>query len=391
MLMGSVAIGWELYERTQSPFALGLVGLVQVLPVIALSLPAGQIADRYDRKRIVLFSQYLLAVCALGLALLTATRGPLPVVYFLLFLTGVSRAFSGPARSTLIPQTVPPEVFTSAATWSSSSWQLAAVAGPGLAGLGIALSGGATAVFLAEFGMTLAMIGTLSLIRLRPIALAPKGTTLSSLLAGAGFVWRTKVIMAAITLDLFAVLFGGAVALLPVYAKDILDVGPTGLGWLRAAPSIGAVAMVILLSHLPPIGRAGPALLWSVAGFGVATVVFGLSTSFWLSMAMLALIGAFDNISVVIRSTLLLVRTPDEMRGRVSAVNMMFISISNEMGAFESGLVAAWLGPILAVVSGGIGTLLAVGLVALIWPEVRRLGKMDEPAPAEAPAAEAVR
>jgi hypothetical protein len=200
--------------------------------------------------------------------------------------------------------------------------------------------------------------------------------TLSSLAAGARFVWRTKVLMAAITLDLFAVLLGGATALLPIFARDILQVGPTGLGWLRAAPSIGALLMAITLAYLPPIRKAGPTLLWAVAGFGAATIVFGLSRSFGLSLAMLGLLGALDNVSVVIRGTLLLTHTPDEMRGRVSAVNSVFIGASNELGGFESGLAAALLNPITAVVAGGIGTILVVTVVALLWPEMRRLGRL---------------
>jgi MFS family permease len=376
--MVSVAVGWELYERTHEAFALGLVGLVQVLPVILLALPAGHVADRFDRKRVVLLSQLLLGLTSLGLALLSFTQGALFLVYTCLLFMGVARAFSQPARSTMTPQAVPPEVFSSAATWSSSAWQLAAVVGPGLGGFLIALTQGAMAVYLVDVGASLVFLVTLGLFRGRKIALSRETASLQSLLAGMSFLWKTKVIMAAITLDLFAVLFGGATALLPVYAKDILEVGPTGLGWLRAAPSIGAVMMVLLISHLPPFRRAGQALLWAVAGFGVATIVFGLSRSFALSLAMLMLLGALDNISVVVRSTLLLLRTPDEMRGRVSAVNSMFISSSNELGGFESGLLAAIFGPIIAVVSGGAGTILVVIAVALIWPEIRRLGRMSE-------------
>ncbi len=376
--MTSVAIGWELYERTHEAFALGLVGLVQVLPVIILSLPAGTAADRYNRKRIVLFSQVVLAAGAMGLALLSATQGSLLLVYGCLLLIGLARAFNGPASSTLLPLSVPPEVYTSAATWSSSAWQLAAVIGPALGGLAIALFNSATEVFVfdAIAGLTfLALVAAM-----RGKQLKPKREEMSrkSLAAGIGFVWRTKIILAAITLDMFAVLLGGATALLPVYAKDILQVGPGGLGWLRAAPSVGAVLMAFTLAHRPPFQHAGRTLLFAVAGFGVATIVFGLSTSFWLSLAMLATLGALDNISVVIRSTLLLTRTPDEMRGRVGAVNGVFIGTSNELGAFESGIAAGLFGPVVAVVAGGIGTILVVLLIAFGWPEVRRLGRLDE-------------
>ncbi len=376
--MVSVAIGWELYERTGSAFALGLVGLVQVLPVILLVFVAGHVADRYNRKRIVLISQILLAVCTLLLAWLSFTQGSLVLVYLVLFAIGVLRAFNNPAASTLLPQTVPPEVFPSAATWSSSAWQFAAVLGPGLGGVMIGLFKSATPVFVLDTIACLIFVALVALIKGRKIAQSREAPTFRSMIAGFSFIRQSKIILAAITLDLFAVLFGGAVALLPVYAKDILQVGPEGLGWMRAAPSIGAILMVLTITYLPPFKKAGRTLLWAVAGFGVATIVFGLSKSFPLSLAMLFLLGALDNISVVIRSTLLLTRTPDEMRGRVSAVNSVFIGASNELGAFESGAVAAIGGPIFAVVSGGIGTIIVVSLVAYIWPEIRRLGKLSD-------------
>lgn len=377
--MTGVAIGWELYERTNSALALGLVGLVQVLPVILLSLVAGHVADRFNRKRVVIYSRAVLVCCAIGLAVLSVQQGPIPLVYACLFLIGVSHAFGNPAASTLLPQTVPPEAFANAATWSSSSWQLASVLGPTLGGVLIALTHSAAPIYVLDALCAVIYLVMLVLIRGREIARSTEAASLQSLLAGFRFIWNTKAIMAAITLDLFSVLFGGATALLPIYARDILQVGPGGLGWLRAAPSIGAVLMALAIVYFPPFRRAGMALLWAVAGFGVATIIFGLSTNFWLSLAMLALLGGLDNISVVVRGTLMLTRTPDEMRGRASAVNSVFISASNELGALESGIAAALLGPVLAVVTGGIGTLIVVAVVARIWPEIRQLGRLNEP------------
>jgi MFS family permease len=384
--MMGVAIGWELYERTRAPLALGLVGLVQVLPVILLALPAGHTADRFDRKRIMVISMLLLGAGALGLAVLSYLGGALSLIYGCLLLIGVARAFQSPATGALLAQVVPPEHFTNAATWESSAWQASAIIGPALGGLIIAVRGSATPVYAIVAGLLLALALLLTRLRPRPVARADEDLTLRSLFAGLRFVWDTKIILAAITLDMFAVLLGGATALLPVFARDILQVGATGLGWLRAAPAVGAILAALALAYLPPFRRAGWTLLAVVAGFGLATIVFGLSRSFGLSLAMLALLGALDNISVVIRSTLVLTRTPDEMRGRVNAVHSVFIGISNELGAFESGVAAALLGTVGAVVGGGIGTLLVVGLVALGWPEVRRLGRLNAHAAPEAPA-----
>ncbi len=376
--MLSVAIGWEIYERTGSALDLGLIGLVQVIPVVLLSLPAGHIADRFDRRRIVLLTQILLAAASLSLALLSYERGSVALVYVCLLLVGTARAFNGPASSSLLPQTVPPEAFANAATWSSSAWQLAAVAGPALGGLVIALRRSATLVYVLDALAAGIVLLSVALLHSRQAPRRHEEVSLRSLAAGVGFVWRTKIILAAITLDLFAVLLGGATTLLPIFAKDLLHVGPTGLGWLRAAPSVGAVVVALLIAHLPPFTRAGKTLLWVVAGFGLATIVFGLSRSFALSLLTLALLGAFDGVSVVIRTTLLLVRTPDEMRGRVSAFHSVFIGASNELGGFESGVAAALLGPTIAVVGGGIGTILVVVLAALIWPEVRHLGHLSD-------------
>jgi MFS family permease len=381
--MLSVAIGWELWLRTRSELALGFIGLVQVVPILLLSLPAGHVADHYNRRRIVLAAQLGLAVCALGLGLLSWFQGPLLLIYLCLLGIGISRAFNDPATSTLLPQAVPPQDFTSAATWSSSAWQLASILGPAAAGVLLVFLKNAAGIYFFQAAASLAFLGLVMAMRGRPLALAARSTTLESLTEGIRFIRDTRVILAAITLDMFAVLFGGAVTLLPVYATDILKVGAAGLGMMRAAPSVGALLVAFVLAHRPPFRRAGRTLLLAVAGFGLATIVFGLSRSFWLSVLMLALLGGLDNVSVVIRSTLMLTRTPDEMRGRASAVNGIFISASNELGGFESGLTAALFGPVISVVGGGIGTILVVLAVARAWPEMRRLQSLD--APGDAP------
>jgi MFS family permease len=374
--MLGVAVGWELYERTRAPLALGLIGLVQVLPVLLLALPAGHMADRFERKWIVVAATLGLALCALGLTAVSFTNGALALFYACLLGIGIARAFQSPATASLMAQVIAQEHYSNAVTWESGVWQASGILGPALGGLLIALQGRAALVYAIVAGALLLAALLLLLIRPRPAARSEEDLTLGSLLAGARFIWNTKIILAAITLDMFAVLLGGATALLPIFARDILQVGATGLGWMRAAPAAGAVLAALVVAHLPPFRRAGRTLLLVVAGFGLATIVFGLSRSFALSLLMLGLLGALDNISVVIRSTLLLTRTPDDMRGRVNAVHFVFIGISNELGAFESGVAAALLGTVGAVAAGGVGTLLVVALVALIWPEVRRLGRL---------------
>jgi MFS family permease len=386
--MLQVALGWELYERTHSALALGLVGLATALPVVILALPAGDLADRMDRKRILIWAQVAFIVAGLALAALSYWRGPVLLVYAVLLGRGAAQAFNNPARQALLPRLVPANVFGNAVTWASSAFQVAAVVGPGIGGIVIAIERGATSVYVISSVLTAFYLWTL--IEIRGTAgpqtssagesdtlTAPKPRekmTLQSVAAGMRFVRETKVILAAITLDLFAVLLGGATALLPIFAKDILHVGPDGLGWLRAAPSVGALMIAVTIAHRPPMRRTGATLLFAVAGFGAATVIFGLSKSFWLSLAMLFVLGALDGISMIIRSTLVQLRTPDEMRGRVSAVNSVFIDMSNELGGFESGALAALVGPVTAVVAGGVGTLVVVGSVALAWPELRQLG-----------------
>jgi MFS family permease len=377
--MQFLAVEWELYERTHSAAALGLVGLVQFVPVLVLAIPAGHLADRLSRKGLFAFAQALMALASAGLTALSYVQGPVPLVYVCLFLVGVGRAFSAPARWALVPQVVPPDALANAVTWNSTGWQVASTVGPALGGWVLAQTGHATAAYAATSVGYLISTGLVTSLRPRAVERAAEKPSLDSYLAGLRFVWNTPLILATITLDMFAVLLGGATALLPIFAKDILYVGPTGLGWLRAAPSIGALGMALVIAHRPPLRRAGRALLVSVAGFGATIIVFGLSRNPTLSFVMLFLTGALDNVSVVVRGTLVQLLTPDAMRGRVSAVNTIFIVSSNELGAFESGMAAAWLGPVAAVVGGGIGTILVVLAVMWRWPQVLRLGPLHNP------------
>ena len=381
--MLGLAIGWQLYERTGSAFSLGLVGLVQVVPVVVLALPAGHIVDRHNRRDLLIASQLLLAICGLGFAAISHFHAPVAAVYALLFLFGIGVAFNSPSSAALLPQLVPRDHLVTANAWFSTAFQLAAMSGPALGGLLIRLTGGATIVYLAEAVASFAFVGILLFID-RPPTPPPSPRSPDELRAGLRFVFKNELLLSAITLDLFAVLLGGATALLPIFARDILFVGPIGLGVLQASPAIGAALMAVITTRLSPWKRTGRALLISVAGFGLATLGFGLSRNFWLSLAMLILTGAFDNVSVVIRISLEQLLTPDRLRGRVSAVHYVFIGLSNELGEFESGVTAALLGPIGAVLLGGAGTLAVVSLVILRWPSLLRLGAIrDIPRPEE--------
>lgn len=376
--MVSVAVGWELYERTGDAFALGLIGLVQIVPVMLLSLPGGYVADRYDRRLVTLFSQLVLIICALVLTAISFTQGSLVLLYLTLAVIGAARAFNNPAEGALTPMVVPQEHFFSAATWNTTVWQFSAILGPAVGGAIIALTNSAGWVYLINALAGLVLVTALLLIRSRQSEFAsPDETPLQALRGGIRFVRDQRVILSAISLDLFAVLLGGAAFLLPVFAKDILHTDATGLGILRAAPSVGALMMVTIISRMPPMNHAGRTLLLAVAGFGVVTIIFGLSTSFLLSLAMLFAMGALDNISVIVRHTLIMTYTPDAMRGRVGAVSSVFIGMSNELGGFESGLTAALLGPVGAVVFGGFGTVVVVALIARLAPELRRLGRLN--------------
>lgn len=379
--MVGVAVGWELYERTQSAMSLAWAGLAQALPIILLALPAGHAADRHHRRLVVFISQLILSLCSAGLGWISLRGGSVDWMYALLLAGSVAQAFKGAASAALLPQTVPASEFSNAITWKSSSFQIASVAGPALGGAMIAALGGAAGVYLADALVGLIYAGCAVAMR-TPRPPAPREeVNWRTLLAGVHFVWRTKVLLATLSLDLFAVIVSGATALLPIYASDILHVGPTGLGWLRAAPAIGAFLMATWIAHRPPMKRCGWAMLWAVAGYGVATVVFGHSISFGLSLVMLGLTGALDNISVVVRHSLVQLLTPDAMRGRVSAVNNVFISASNELGAFRAGLTAEWFGAVGSVVIGGYGAIAIVLLTALLWPQVRRLGSLSDVRP----------
>ena len=377
--MLTLALGWELYLRTNSAFLLGMVGLAEIFPAMLLSFYAGHVADRFNRKRIIIVTQLVVALASLALTALSHWQGPLILIYGCLVVMGAAMTFNTPASTTLPASILPEEAFENAATWSSSSWQLATVIGPAGAGVIIAIMNSATVVY--TLNALAALVFVLLLIPVKPAKTAIRQATVErstwrSVGEGMSFLRRTPVMLGAITLDLFAVLFGGATTLLPIFATDILHVGSIGLGWLRAAPSIGALVVALTLAHRPPFQRAGRTLLLVVAGFGVATIVFGVSRSFWLSLAMLLALGGLDNVSVVIRSTLALTRTPDEMRGRVAAINGLFVNASNQLGGFESGLTAQWFGATASVAGGGVGTILVVLVVALVWPELRRMGTL---------------
>ena len=376
--MQTVALGWEIYDRTGSALALGGVGLAQVTPMILLTLLTGHVADRHDRKNTILFAIFLSILCSLGLAAISYGKGAIAWVYVLLALIGIGRAFLKPASDAFIWQLIPIEMFANAATWNSSSFHLAAVVGPALGGFAIAVLGNATGVYLfAAFAAFLCFIAVATIPK-RPVTYTSEPISLKALSAGFKFVWHNQVILGSISLDLFAVLLGGAVALLPIFAKDILQVGALELGFLQAAPSVGSLVMAVAIAHLPPFKRSGLAMLWSVVGFGIVTIIFGLSRWFWLSLLMLFLSGTLDMISVVIRHTLVQIRTPEHLRGRVAAVNSVFISASNELGGFESGLAAALFGPIIAVVGGGIGTIAVVGATLWLFPDLKNLGALAD-------------
>lgn len=374
--MLTVAVGWELYERTHAALALGLVGLIQMLPMILFTLPAGHVADNFNRKRVVLLMTLITALASLGLTLVSGLGASVLWIYVCLFAAGTARTFLWPASAAFMPQLVSRELFPQAVTWNTGSFHLSSVAGPAAGGAILALTQSAATIYAINTVAAIACLSLLISVKYSRVLLQRERMSLASLTAGFKFVFENRIILGTITLDLFAVLLGGATALLPVYAKDILHAGPQGLGLLQAALPVGSLVSAGFLAHRPPMQKAGRALLWAVSLFGVATVVFGISKSFWLSWLMLFTCGAVDNVSVVIRHTLVQLLTPDEKRGRVSAVNSLFIGTSNELGGFESGFVAHLLTPVFSVVSGGIGTLLVVLAVAWIWPEIRKYGRL---------------
>lgn len=391
--MLTVAVGWEIYERTGSSLALGLVGLMAFFPMVLMTLPAGHVADTRQRKNVIILMQAALTLTSLGLALVSWKAMPVAWVYICLFMAGVARTFLWSASASFLPQLVPREEFPLAVNWSASTFQLSAVAGPAAGGALIALTHSAVPVYVLNGLAALFCLTMIWLVRARSKPVPQQQVSMESLLGGFRFVFRHRVILGAITLDLFAVLFGGATALLPVYAKDILKVGPQGLGLLTAALPIGSMVCALLMAHRPPMEKAGRALIAAVIIFGLATVAFGWSRWFWFSILMLFICGFVDNVSVIVRHTLVQLLTPDAMRGRVSSVNNLFIGTSNELGGFESGLVSQFFGPVFSVVSGGVATVLVVLAVAWIWPEIPRFGrlvqseepKLPSPDPASVP------
>ena len=380
--MQRIAVGWEVWQRTKSPMALAWIGLVGVLPTILLTLVVGHAADRFSRKQIVRITLLVIALSSLGLALVSRFQGPVLAIYGCLLVSSIARAFQQPAKQSLVPLIVPRSSLVSAITLNTTAFQLASAVGPALGGLLIAIRHSAAPVYLLQAAAAMTFFAMLFGVRGGEAAFGGQVATFRTVAAGVVFVFQNRLLLGAMALDLFAVLLGGATALFPVYA-DMLGVGPTGLGWMEAAPALGAVLMALALAVRPPLERSGATMLWAVAGFGAATVVFGLSRSFSLSLAMLLLTGALDMVSVVVRQTLIQLQTPNEMRGRVSAVNSMFIGASNDLGGFESGAVAQLTSPTIPVVSGGLGTVLVVILTALAWPQLRRYGRLDGTTPAE--------
>src|SRR6202142_3314448 len=370
--MQSVAVGWQVYDITKKPLDLGLIGLAQFLPSLMLFLVSGHVADRVNRRKLLTMCYLGFATCSALLLAITfrAPHAVLPI-YGVVVLSGIVRPFNGPVPRAILPQLVPEEHFTNAVAWSSSANQSANILGPSIGGLIYAASRGPSAVYAAA--MIAGIFAALSTLRIhlqsKPRSRQP--VNLKTVFAGILYIWRQKIVLGSISLDLFAVLLGGAVALLPVYAREILKTGPWGLGLLRCSPGIGAASMALLLAHRPLKGRSGVTMLWCVAGFGVFTILFGLSHSLILSMIALVLVGATDMVSVMVRAILVQLATPDEMRGRVNAVDMIFIGASNELGQFESGITAAWFGTVPAVVLGGIGTLVVTALWAWGFPELR--------------------
>jgi len=375
--MQSVAVGWQIYSLTHRPLDLGLAGLAQFAPGILLFLVAGHTADRIPRQRILQCCYAAFSICSLLLLVLTfqglATVWP---IYAVLLLNGTVRAFNMPASQAFLPLLVAPIHFPNAVTWGSSILQMALLAGPTLGGLIYGFAASPVPVYVCSAISCLCGLALMGLVRLETALRLHQPASLSMMLEGIRYIWRNKLVLGAISLDLFAVLLGGAVALLPVYAREILHTGPYGLGLLRGAPSAGAVLMAITLSRWPLRRQAGPTLLAFVSGFGVFTIVFGISRSFALSLAALVLSGSCDMVSVVIRHTLVQLATPDEMRGRVSAVNSLFIGASNEFGQFESGVTAQWFGTVPAVILGGLGTLAVVAIWTWLFPQLRRVNQL---------------
>lgn len=381
----SFAVALQIYKLTHSALLLGSTGLALFLPSILFVLPAGHVADRFSRKRVILACYSLQTLCSAALFFISF-RGVHSVVliYVLLFFIGVGRAFSGPAASAILPQLVPKENFVNAMTWGSAVFQTANISGPALGGLlyAVKLPGAASRldeaplVYLMTLVMLLSFLALVSTIQPRKEALEKKAFSLEAMLVGLRYVRDARLLLGSISLDMFAVLLGGAVSLMPIFALDILHVGERGLGILRAAPAVGALCISFLLARYPIKRNAGKLMLVCVAIFGAATVAFGLSKSVPFSLLMLVIIGATDNVSVIVRSSILQLGTPPQMRGRVSAVNAIFLGTSNEFGEFESGLTASWFGAVRAVVIGGVGSMMVTGLWAVFFPRLRQVNTL---------------
>ncbi len=381
----SVAVAWLVYQLTHSPLMLGLTGLALFLPGLFFVLPAGHTADRYDRRMIIL-ACYILQCISSALLFWFSYFGTRHIfsIYAVLFLIGISRAFSGPASSAMVPQLVPKDHFVNAITWGSTTFQIANMSGPAIGGLlfTLPLSGrlahmrGAPVVFLFTVCTMAMFVGLIASLHVRPGVADSRAFSLRTVFAGLRYVWSTKLLLGSLSLDLFAVLLGGAVNLMPIFASEILHCGPSGLGLLRAMPSVGALLVSITLAFHPVKKRAGALMLTCVGIFGASTILFGLARSLPVALLALFIIGASDTISVVTRSSLLQLATPPEMRGRVSAVNWIFVGASNEFGEFESGVTAYWWGAVRAVVIGGIGSLVVTGLWSVLFPELRRADKL---------------
>jgi MFS family permease len=380
MQMQFVAIGWQVYELTHRPLDLGLIGLAQFLPVAGLSIVGGQVADRFDRRRIILLCQSVIVLC-LGTLFVLSSRGSLTTyfIYLLLVAIGVTRAFWGPGIQSFLPHLVSQERLPRAIAWNSSTWQIAVIVGPPLGGFLYGWSGSPSSVYLTSALLMSAAVLLTAVIKTRTGRVDQAQISTQTVFAGIKYVWNQKVLLGSMSLDLFAVLLGGVVALLPAYAKDILGAGPAGLGLLRAGPSIGATIMGIAVSLRPLERHMGMRMFLCVTGFGLFTICFGISRNFSLSLACLVLLGAFDFVSVVIRQSLMQLRTPAQMRGRVFAVNFIFVGASNDLGQFESGITAAWFGLIPSVVIGGIGTCVVAAAWAWMFPALRKLDRLVEP------------
>lgn len=383
MIQGTI-VGWQVYELTHDTLALGLIGLAEALPYIAASLFAGHVADRYDRRYVALAALTVVLLSAVALLILpsllsTSPSGLVRAIFAVIAISGFARSFLIPARQALGAEIVPRELFANSVTWRSGAWQLAAVLGPALGG-GLYALGGIRLAYSVDAVLVVVGMLALTMVRRTPHRPSSSGESIAtSLAAGVRFVFGERIVLGALSLDLFSVLFGGATALLPVYAAEILHVGPQGLGLLRSAPSIGAVITSVILMHATPFQHTGRVLLQAVAIFGLTIIVFGLSTSVWVAVTALAVGGAADMVSVFIRSTLLTTRTPPEMLGRVMSVNGIFVGSSNEIGAFESGLTARWFGAVPSVVFGGAMTLVVVAVTAWRNPTLRSLGRMEPP------------